>query len=88
MDGVAHDVHQCWHQCAGDAVRQVLVVLPAGWLPSAPHLEPAMVGAASAVVAALASVKLTAFAFYVFPATLGELGPHEAGYACELLGLG
>ena len=63
-------------------------LLPAGWLPSAPHLEPAMVGAASAVVAALASVKLTAFAFYVFPATLGERGPHEAGYACELLGLG
>ena len=77
----------CKAECLFTTAFCTIFTLAGLFLPGLPHphVDPTFRASATALVAAGASCKLCAFAWYVWPATFGEKKPTEEGYLRDLL---
>ena len=77
----------CKAECLFTTAFCTIFTLAGLFLPGLPHphVDPTFRASATALVAAGASCKLCAFAWYVWPATWGEKKPTEEGYLRDLL---
>ena len=77
----------CKAECLFTTAVCTIFALAGLFLPGLPHphVDPTFRASATALVAAGASCKLCAFAWYVWPATWGEKKPTEEGYLRDLL---